>query len=143
LAAILISTGIYCAVGRVSLYVFKSHHPASIVPPHARDAIIMYPSIGRLLMVGFAVFTFAVCWVRCQKRWQAIVVAIFALGIMALPLFSPGLLSIVPALAIGVATDSSAGYYIVAALQICVGVWLLGWFRRKKQPNMRIGCKAS
>jgi hypothetical protein len=135
LAAFLITTGIFSAVGRVSLHIYKIHHPVSFAPPYAREAFIMYPLVGWLLMIAFVVFTFAVCWLRCQKRWQAIVAAVITLGILALPLFSAGFLSIVPALAIGVATDSSAGYYIVAAVQICVGAWLLGWVRRPTPPN--------
>ena len=132
LAALLISTGIYCAVGRFSLHIFQIHHPDSIVPSYARDAIVMYPGIGRLLMLGFAVFTFALCFKRCQKRWQAFIAAVVTLGILALPRFLPGALSLVPAFMIGVTMNSSAGYYIGSAFQIGIGAWLLVWFSRRK-----------
>jgi hypothetical protein len=132
LAALLISTGVYCAVGRYSLHIFKIHRPDYIVPPYAREGIIMYPSIGRLLMLGFAVFTFAVCFIRCQKRWQAFMVAIITLGIMALPRFLPGLLSVVPAFMIGILMNSTTGFYIGSALQIGIGAWLLGWYSQRK-----------
>jgi len=136
LAAFLITTGIYSVVGRFSLHIYRTHHPASFAPPNAREAFIMYPLVGWLLMIGFVVLTFAACWMRCQRRWQAIAVALITLGILALPLYSPSFLSIVPALAIGIATDSSANYYIVAAVQICIGAWLLGWFSRKMPPHI-------
>jgi hypothetical protein len=135
LAAFLITTGIYSAVGRVSLYIFHTHHPASFGPPNAHEVFIMYSFVGWPLMVAFAVFTFAVCWMRCQKRWQAIVVAVITLGILALPRCSPDFLSIIPAFAIGEAMDSSVGYFVVAVIQVCVGAWLLGWFSRRKPPN--------
>jgi len=132
LAAFLICTGIYCVVGRVSLQLFYIHHPDLVVPPYARDATIMYPSIGRLLMFGFVVFTFAICWMRCQKRWQAIVVSVIALGIMALTEFVPGFLWIVPGMVFGITTNFTLGYYIGSAFQLGVGAWLLGWFSRRK-----------
>lgn len=132
LAALLISTGIYIAVGRFSLHIFQIHHPDSIVPPNAREAIVMYPAIERLLMLGSAVFTFALCFIRCQRRWQALVAAVVTLCILALPRFSPRALQLVPALLFGVTMDSSAGYYIGSALQIGIGAWLLFWFSRRK-----------
>ena len=135
LASFFISTGIYCAVGRVCLYIFNVHYPKSIVPPYAREVIIMFPSIGRPLMVGLVVFTFAICWIRCQKSWQAILVAIIALGLMAMPVFVPGFLWIVPGVAFGVTTDSSPGYYVGSAFQLAAGAWLLGWFNRRKTQD--------
>jgi hypothetical protein len=42
---------------------------------------------------------------------------------------------VVPVVLIGVSINVSAGYYIVAALQIIVGAWLLGWFRWKMAPS--------
>jgi hypothetical protein len=133
LAALLISTGVYCAVGRYSLHLYHIHHPDSIfTPPNGHDAIIMYKSVERILMLGFAVFTFAVCFMRCQKRWKAFVVAVITLGILALPRFLPGSLSVVPAFVIGISMNSSTGFYIGSALQIGIGAWLLGWFSRRK-----------
>jgi hypothetical protein len=135
LGTFFICTGIYAIVGRVSLHIFYVHHPEFILPPNAHDFIIIYSSIWRLLMVGFAVFTFAICWLRCQKKWQAVVVAIISLGMAAALRFMPWFLYFVPALAIGFTTNSSAGYYIGSIFQIGVGAWLLGWFNGRKIQN--------
>lgn len=133
LAALFISTGIYCAIGRFSLHLYHLHHPDAIFqPPYGHDAIIMYKSVERILMLGFAVFTFAVCFMRCQKRWQAFIVGIIVLGILALPRFFPGSLAAVPAFIIGMGTNSSFGFYIGSVLQIVFGAWLLGWFSRRR-----------
>jgi hypothetical protein len=135
LGTFFICTGIYAIVGRVSLHIFYIHHPEFILPPNAHDFIIIYSSIWRLLMVGFAVFTFTICWLRCQKKWQAVVVAIISFGVTASLRFMPWFLYFVPALAIGFTTNSSAGYYIGSIFQIGIGAWLLGWFSQRKIQN--------
>lgn len=134
LATFFINTGIYYAVGRINLNIFKLLHPDYVVPPYVHEIINMSTPVKWLLTVGFVVFTFIVCWMRCRKNRQAIVVAIIALALTTLLLYPSRfpIVFILPAFFIGFATDSSAGYYVGSTLQIIIGAWLLGWFGRRK-----------
>ena len=83
-------------------------------------------------MTVFFAFTFAVCLKRCRNRWQAIAVATVTFSITALLLLQGKLpVLVLPAFFIGIIANSSAGYFLGSALQICAGAWLLGWFRRR------------
>ena len=136
LAILLINTGIYFAVGRVNLEIFKALHPDNGVPRSIREIIILSKPIRWLLMVGFVAFTFTTCWMRCRKKPQAIVVAIITLAVTALLLYSGTLFVFaVPAFLIGLTTNSSAGYFIGSAMQLAAGAWLLGWFGRPKAQH--------
>jgi hypothetical protein len=132
LAILLINTGVYCAAGRAYLKIWN--HPDYVIPPPAHEIIGLSSFLRWVLMIGFIFFTFAVCRIRCGKQWQGILVSVITLGMTVLLLFSPIILFllVLPAFFIGLTTDSSAGYYIGSAIQIIVGAWLLGWFRRRK-----------
>ena len=96
-----------------------------------------------LFCLGALIFTSFVCFNGCQKKSHSVITAIITLGIIGLltfMLFVPSLAFfclLLPVLVIGVITGLLAGSYIGAALQIAVGVWLLGWFRQRKPPNER------
>jgi len=136
LAAFLISTGVFCAAGRAS--VEQSPLPKNPFLPgettmYASREIISYnATVGRFLMLAIILFTIALCWMRCHKRWQAILAAAITLGIMAAILFLPGCLILMPSFALGMTLDSAAVYYIAAMVQIIIGVLLLYWFRRRE-----------
>jgi hypothetical protein len=53
LAAFLICTGIYCAVGKVLLQLFYFHHPDLIVPPNVCDATNAMPPLCIYPLIGF------------------------------------------------------------------------------------------
>jgi len=143
-AALLICTGIFYAIGRVMRDILRMHHVGTSVPANYDNVIFFHPAITwTLFSLGALLFTFFVCYNRCLKESHGIITAIITLGIIALltlgPTFMPSLFSFlwfVPVVLFGMSTHLSAVYYIVAALQIFAGVWLLGWFRQRKLPNM-------
>jgi hypothetical protein len=132
LAILLINTAVYCAIGRA--YLTIRNHPDYVIPPPAHEIIGLSSFLRWVLMIAFVIFTFTICHIRCGKQWLGTLVAVIALGMTALLLFSPIILFllVLPAFFIGFATDSSSGYYIGSALQIIVGAWLLGWLGRRK-----------
>ncbi len=141
LAAFLINTGIYCAVGRAYLEIFNTHHPDyfvphnayNLIPPRDYGIIMMSTAIKWPLMVVFFVFTLVVCWMRSGRKGMAIIVAIISFGITALLLsFKMPFFVVLPAFFLGMVTHSSIGYFVGSALQIIVGGWLLGWFNKAK-----------
>jgi hypothetical protein len=153
LASFLICTGIFFAVGRVMLDIWKIHHPVDAgMPANYHDiCTFIHPAITwTMFSLGALLFTFFACYNRCQTELHGIITPVVTLFIIALPTLGPmlvpslaSLMMIVPVVLIGVSINVSAGYYIIAALQIVVGAWLLNWFRRKKPPNIRIGCNSS
>jgi hypothetical protein len=136
LAAFLISTGVFCLSGRTSVepapLPYNPLIPGETIMYPSREIISYNATVGRLLMLAIIVFTIAACWIRCHKRWQAILAAAITLGIMAMIPFVPGCLILMPAFALGMTLDSFALFYITAAFQIVIGVLLLYWFRRPK-----------
>ena len=142
LAAFLICTGIFFAVGRVMLDIRKMHHPveADMLASYHDIGTFVHPAITwTIFCLGTLLFTFFACYNRCQTEMHGIITTIVTLCIIVLltlgPMLVPSLCSfmmVVPVVLIGMSINISAGYYIIAALQIVVGAWLLGWFRRKK-----------
>jgi hypothetical protein len=124
--------------------IVRMHHGDDMSVPASYDVTyFIYPAITwTLFSLGALMFTFFVCYNRCLKELHGIITAIITFGIIVLLAFGPNLepslsffLWLVPVVLIGMSTGISAGYYIGAVLQIFVGVWLLGWFRRRKPPN--------
>jgi hypothetical protein len=144
LAAFLICTGIFFAVGRVMLDIWEMHHPvdAGMLANYHDIGTFIHPAITwTMFSLGTVLFTFFICYNRCQTELHGIITTIVTFCIIALltlgPMLVPCLSSfmiIVPVVLIGMSINVSAGYYIVAALQIVVGAWLLNWFRRKNPP---------
>jgi hypothetical protein len=150
LAVLLICTGIFFTVGRITRDILRMYHGGDMSVPASYDVTsFIYPAVTwTLFSLGALIFTFFVCYNRCQKESHCIITTIITLGIVASltfgPMFVPSLFSflrLVPVVLIGMSTGLSAGYYIGAALQIFIGVWLLGWFRRRKLPNNSTDCK--
>ena len=147
LAALLICTGIFFAIGRVMRDILRMHHIGNTGVSANYDVdMFIHPAITwTLFSLGALLFTFFVCYNRCLKESHGIITTIITLGIVALltfgPMFMPSLFSfmcLLPVILIGMSTGLSAGYYIGATLQILVGAWLLGWFKRaKSQPSPR------
>jgi hypothetical protein len=139
LAAFLICTGIFFAVGRVMLDIWKMHHLVYAgMPANYHDiGIFIHPALTwTMFSFGTLLFTFFVCYNRCLTELHGIITTIVTLCVIALPTLGPMLMPslssfmmVVPVVLIGVSINVSAGYYIVAALQIVVGAWLLNWFR--------------
>jgi hypothetical protein len=153
LAAFLICTGVFFAVGRIMLDIWRVHHPVDLgMPANYHDiGTFIHPAITwTMFSLGMLLFTFFVCYNRCQTELHGIITTITTLCIIALPTLGPMLapsmasfMMIAPVVLIGMSINVSAGYYIVAALQIVVGAWLLGWFRRKKPPNKSLQATAA
>jgi hypothetical protein len=152
LAAFLICTSIYFAVGRVTLDIWRIHHVSDTVVPGKLGLYVSPPpstwhtiprhSYVSLFSLGALIFTFIVCYNRCQKKSHGVITAIITFGIICLltfmPFFVPRLASflwLVPTVIFTIITNSSVFFYIGAALQIFAGAWLLGWFRQQKPPN--------
>jgi hypothetical protein len=151
LAALLISTGVFYGGSKV-MGDWRMHHAGDTVTPVMYDLTASSPtgiplhfitwySYVSLISLGALIFTFFVCYNRCQKKSHGIITAILAFGIIGLltfmPMFVPRLISffwLVPVLNV-VVLLGSVGFYIGAALQIFAGAWLLGWFRRQKPAN--------
>ena len=91
-----------------------------------------------LFSVGVLTFTFFACYNRCQKESQGVLTAIITVAAIALLTIAPSLTSslfslawFVPMVLIGVGAGSFIDYYAIAVLQILVGIWLLGWLKRR------------
>jgi hypothetical protein len=142
LASFLICTGIFFAVGRVMLDVWRAHLPIGVdMPANYHDFVrFVHPALTwTIFSLAALLFTFFVCYNRCQTELHGVITTMVTLCIIALltlgPMLVPSLTSfmmVVPVVLIGMSVDASAGYYIIAALQIFIGAWLLGWFRRRK-----------
>jgi hypothetical protein len=153
LAAFLICTGIFFAIGRVMFDIWRMHHSVDAgMPANFHDiGTFIHPAITyTTFSLGTLLFTFFICYNRCQTELHGIITTIVTLCIIALltlgPMLVPSMSSfmmVVPVVLIGISINVSAGYYIVAALQIVVGAWLLGWFRRKKPPNKSLQATAA
>jgi magnesium-transporting ATPase (P-type) len=145
LAAFLICTGIFFAVGRVMLDIWRMHHPVGAsIPANYHDiGLFIHPAITwTIFSLGTLLFTFFICYNRCQTELHGIITTMVTLCIIALltlvPMLVPSLSffeAVVPVVLIGMSVNISAGYYIVATLQIVVGAWLLNWFRWEKAPS--------
>ena len=139
LAAFLICTGVFFAVGRVMLDIWKMHHPVYAgMPANYHDiGTFIHPALTwTMFSLGTLLFTFFVCYNRCLTELHGIITTIVTLCIIALPTLVPILvpslasfMMIVPVVQIGMGINISAVYYIVATLQIVVGAWLLNWFK--------------
>jgi len=128
LGVFLISTGVYCAAGRMSVerssVVKNPFSPGE--PLYESRQIISYSlTEHRILTLAIIVFTIAVCWMRFQKRWQAILVAAVTLGVMVTVRLLPAGPVLVPAFTIGMTLDSPVALYIAAAFQTAIGILLL------------------
>jgi hypothetical protein len=142
LASLLICTAIYFTIGRIMRDIVSMRGVDSGVPASYDVTDFIHPAITwSLFGIGALCFTFFVCYHRCLKESHGVVTAIVSFVIIASltfgPMFVPSLFDfdwLIPAVVIGMSTGSSAGYYIGAALQVVVGVWLLAWFRRTP-PN--------
>ena len=147
-AAVLISTGIYFTIGRLTRDIFRMFYTADTGMPVGYDVVMFFrASITQpLLSIGATTFTLIVCCRRCQSRAQGVSTAIAAVGVFALlqygPMLLPGLfylLWFLPVIFLGLGTGHSAGYYVGAALQVLAGAWLLGWFgTRKSQDEIQV-----
>ncbi len=148
LAALFICTGIFFTIGRIMRDIVRMHHIDNGVPANYDICVFVHPAITwTLFSLGALIFTFFICYNRCQKKTHGIITAIITLGIIAL--LTVGLSSLVyipypecqvipllvPMIALGLTTGFSAGYYIGAALQIVVGAWLLGWFKPRNDQE--------
>lgn len=156
LAALLICTGIFYGGSKILTdYSGLWKHAAASTAASARTGFYVvhtesHPahsmirlSYVSLFSLGALIFTFFVCLNRCRKTSHGIVTAIIAFGIIGiltfLPLVVPISISfflwVVPLLMLLVITKVSASIYIGAAIQIIVGVWLLGCFGKRKAPD--------
>lgn len=129
LAIFFINTAIYCFVGRLNLELFKMFHPGYVLPPGAKEIIVVSQFVRWLLFFGLTIVTFRVCLVRSEKMWQGIINATITCAITVL-FISPGmpLVMLLPAFLIGFITNASVGYFAGSAFQFVVGAYLLGWF---------------
>ena len=163
LASLLICTGIYYGVNKVMFdasAIWKQHAADTVMPGKLGLYVsspegspwhtITWHSYVSLFCLGALIFTFFVSYNRCQRKSHGVITAIITLGIIGLltfmPMFVPSVVSIlwlVPLVVVVIITKLSAGIYIGAALQMFVGIWLLGWFRKREPPNKRIGCTAT
>jgi hypothetical protein len=142
LASLLICTAIYFTIGRIMRDIIRMHGVDTGVPASYDVTDFIHPAITwSLFGIGALCFTFFVCYHRCLKESHGVITAIISFAIIVSltfgPMFAASLFDftrLVPAVLIGMSTGSSAGYYIGAALQVVVGVWLLDWFRRTP-PN--------
>jgi hypothetical protein len=96
-----------------------------------------------LFSLGALIFTFFVCYNRCRKKSHGIITAIITFGIIGILTFllplAPGavpFLWVIPLIMLLAITKVSASIYIGAAIQIIVGIWLLGCFGQRKTPDL-------
>ncbi len=160
LASVLICTAIYHGGNKIiadssglsELYDRETNVPVKLgihvvsLPTDLSPDTMTWHGYTSFFCLGALVFTSFVCLKRCQKKSHGVITTIITLGFIGLltfvPGFAPSLVSfsvVNPMLLVGavifLTTESSAGLYIGAALQVAVGVWLLGWFRQRKPPN--------
>jgi hypothetical protein len=136
LAALLIATGIYLAVGRACLDIYTVSHgrPPPGAGPFYSYFIWMPPTLSLFLSLVAATLIFIVCNARCRKRSHGITTAVATLSIAAFLKFAPGIwLLLLPAILFCGPNNSAVGCYIGATVQLAVGAWLLGWFGRRKK----------
>lgn len=123
----------------------KMYHPVDAGMPANYHEIGLFIHLAITLTVfslGTLTFTFFVCYNRCQTELQGIITTVVTLCIIALLTLVPVLMQsmsffmmVVPVVMIGMSVGLSAGYYVVGALQIFVGAWLLGWFGKRKSAK--------
>lgn len=144
LASLLICTAVYFATGRIMRDIITARGlDRGTAPGTWGELSFIYPGITwSLFLIGALCFTFYVCYHRSLKESHGVVTAIVSFGIIASlvfgPMLAPGLsylYLVFPTVLVGLGTRSSAGFYIGAVLQVIVGAWLLGRFRRGTPPN--------
>jgi hypothetical protein len=147
LAAMLIATGVYIAFGKAYADLFtalRGGSPPGVprcpgVSPSYSLYIMIPPVLIPFLVGGIIVLTFFLCTARCRKRWHGVLAAVVSVAVTLSFRFVPGLWwFVLPAVTLGFFTNSPLGVFAGAAIQIAVGVWLLGWFGRgnpDKEPQ--------
>ncbi len=143
LASLFICTAIYFLIGRAMRDIERLRGIDFGAPAQYDVTDFVHPAITwSLFFIGSLCFTFFACYHRCLKESHGIITTLVSLGIILSltfgPMLVPGLFYftwLLPTAFIGMSTNSSAGYYVGAALQIVVGGWLLGWFRRPGGPT--------
>ncbi len=141
LGAILICTAVFFSLGGNLLDISRTPSFGETgVPTEILDFSFRFshPAITlTLFSLSVLTFTFFTCYNRCQKESHGILTAIIAVAVIALLTIAPALTSslfsfvwFVPMVLIGMGMGSPIGYYSAAAIQILLGVGLLGWFRR-------------
>jgi|GEM_PF-3357390 len=142
LGTILICTGIFFSLEGNLLAISRTPSfgetgvPTEIV---SFSLTFSHPAITlTVFSLGVLTFTFFTCYNRCRKESHGILTAIIAVAVIALLTIAPSLTSslfslvwFVPMVLIGVGAGSSIGYYAIAVLQVLVGIWLLGWLKRR------------
>ena len=138
-ASVLICTGIFYAVGRVTLDMFRMFHTGGGVPAYYNLMFVHTVVTWTVFSIGALLFTFFVCHDRLPKELHVIVTVIATLGVIVLLTVGPGFASdlvyislLLPAFLLGAVAGFPGGYYIGASLQILFGAWLLGWFEKRR-----------
>src|SRR5215469_8581659 len=121
----LINTGIFFAVGRTDLIIEDHLHPELALPSGGRTIMFMYKPLVWFLTLCFILLTFLVCRKKLPIKKQAFVVGVVAMGLTLLAQGTIVMLA-VPAVLLGLGTNSSAVYLGVSTIQIVIGAWLVG-----------------
>ena len=140
---LLISAALFFAIGRAAIEIGLLPGKAPAGYP-AMYSFLTSTFPAPFIALGAILPTFSLCRARCQGRSHAFATAsitLLALAALALlPRLLPATVSLwcVPAVAFGQGGASSGGCYAGAALQFAAGVWLLIWFRPRKNSDETI-----
>ena len=140
LGILLASAALFFAIGRAAVEIgLLPGKPPAGYPATYSFLTSTFPA--PFIVLGAILPTFTLCRTRCHGRSHAFAAASFTLLTLAvlalLPRVLPATINLwcVPAVAFGQGGSSSGGCYAGAALQFAAGVWLLIWFRPRKNSD--------